>query len=665
MDNESQIISSCLTDNPVKSDEEDYLRADDYANALARFIKNAATPVTIGIQGGWGSGKTSLITVLKHKLDCDPGHPALCVVVNAWQHSLFQAQDSRADVAISLLSALSEGLSEAIKKAVWLDKGAIGYIEDHKDAINKTISGLKMAVLFAGKAAAQMVSNAVGGGDISNVKVGSQAVAAPSVAKSVRDLQETLSNMISKVTFNGKPIKIVFFIDDLDRVPPSTAIQILDITKNIFDFPQCVFVLAIDYEVVVKGLENKFGPKTAENEREFRQYFDKIIQIPFTMPIGAYGENLSAMLKEALKNLGYMNTEQDMETLKKLAKDAKLATGGLPRSIKRIVNTLSLLLHISNARLKKGGEEENSSLPPDIEPRFIVVALHINFPEIARRLMERPNFTQWNPDDLNTLWNLDYDKKKDNLKVLAKDNLFNDPWEQVIYCLAADSPWLKTRARNISQLMNNLLVSLGGDAENATSMPEAGLVKLQNILKGISVVSVDPVADTPVKFDTTDMKKHPATQLFAKLQDDVSDKLTDKILPKRQDEIAEMTEDAYYHYKISNMGDDDIAYIEFNWFPSEDSTKIIGKQPEYTTLQIAVVGTKPGWSKADAEPILEKMQGNYDVGFEGRNFYYGFEAPFTQLDAANTARISEAADKTVKLYQAVKDAQEALAKKKR
>ena len=42
--------------------------------------------------------------------------------------------------------------------------------------------------------------------------------------------------------------------------------------------PNCVFVLAIDYDVVVKGLESKFGKKTEENEREFRSFFDKIIQ---------------------------------------------------------------------------------------------------------------------------------------------------------------------------------------------------------------------------------------------------------------------------------------------------------------------------------------------------------------------------------------------------
>lgn len=76
----------------------------------------------------------------------------------------------------------------------------------------------------------------------------------------------------------------MFFIDDLDRVPSPTAVEILDITKNIFNILNCVFALAIDYEVVVKRW---FGKNSAENGREIRQYFVKIIQIPFTILFSA------------------------------------------------------------------------------------------------------------------------------------------------------------------------------------------------------------------------------------------------------------------------------------------------------------------------------------------------------------------------------------------
>ena len=82
------------------------------------------------------------------------------------------------------------------------------------------------------------------------------------IAQPVHELRESLREQVARITQGGTPGKIVFLIDDLDRVPPATAVEILDITKNIFDIPNCVFILAIDYEVVVKGLEGKFCPKS-------------------------------------------------------------------------------------------------------------------------------------------------------------------------------------------------------------------------------------------------------------------------------------------------------------------------------------------------------------------------------------------------------------------
>ena len=55
-------------------------------------------------------------------------------------------------------------------------------------------------------------------------------------------------------------------------------IEILELLKNIFDLEKCVFILAIDYDVVIKGLKPKFGELTDANEREFRSFFDICLQ---------------------------------------------------------------------------------------------------------------------------------------------------------------------------------------------------------------------------------------------------------------------------------------------------------------------------------------------------------------------------------------------------
>ena len=87
---------------------------------------------------------------------------------------------------------------------------------------------------------------------------------------------------------------------------PST-VTILELFKNIFSIPNCVFVLAIDYQVVVK-VRGQIWPQTEENEWEFRAFFDKIIQLPFMMPTGKY--NIAKYVTNLLAGVGYHNSQE-------------------------------------------------------------------------------------------------------------------------------------------------------------------------------------------------------------------------------------------------------------------------------------------------------------------------------------------------------------------
>lgn len=603
------IIKSCLTDKPLCSREDDQLDASGYANALCEFIRNADTPVTIGIQGGWGSGKTSLITVMQADLKHDQKHPVLCVFVNAWEHSLFHGSDSKAEVALSLLNGLANGVKKSVAEVTWLDSSAMQIVGAQSEKVESAFDGLKTCLVFAGKVAAQMVSNAVGGGDVSNVKVEkaeNKKEHIPQLADFVTELRSGLTKMVEKITRNNQPVKVVFFIDDLDRVPPPTAVEILDITKIIFDIPNCVFVLAIDYDVIVKGLEEKFGKKDENNEREFRQYFDKIIQIPFTMPVGAYGKNLARMLGPALKHLGNEVGDADNKIMEKLAEDARLATGGIPRSIKRIINTLSLLQHIANAKSKKSGNKDKKGLPKDLEARFIIVALHINFPEICHRLMEKPDFPKWNIQDLNLPWKLDSAKCKDELDLLAKDHLFDDPWEKVVYCICAQTPWLKSRARNVSTLMNHLLSALDDYAEDPKELKPEGLETLQEILEGIRVVSIDSeTASVAQEFDNKSVKTDQVTAFCINMQNELSKALPAGVMAPYESGWAKRVEGGRREFFVDIDGDGGNIYRFYIIWGKSDQE-----------LYLVFEATRHGVSQKKSENIVADLCGedySYDI----------------------------------------------------
>ena len=54
------MTSSSITDKPIESRESDRLRSERYAQALSDFIAYSDTPMTVGLQGEWGTGKTSI-----------------------------------------------------------------------------------------------------------------------------------------------------------------------------------------------------------------------------------------------------------------------------------------------------------------------------------------------------------------------------------------------------------------------------------------------------------------------------------------------------------------------------------------------------------------------------------------------------------------------------
>ena len=60
-----------IIDEPVQPGKTDNLDINIHSKALIKYVAKTTTPVTIGIQGQWGSGKTSLINSIYHRFDSE------------------------------------------------------------------------------------------------------------------------------------------------------------------------------------------------------------------------------------------------------------------------------------------------------------------------------------------------------------------------------------------------------------------------------------------------------------------------------------------------------------------------------------------------------------------------------------------------------------------
>lgn len=435
---------SSIVDVPKKADSEDLFGINKYEKGLIRFISNADTPITVAIQGEWGSGKTSLMNSLQNALCGDLQHikdhqkDFYGIWVNTWQYSLMNSQE---ETLIAIVTSISTQI--------------MNIISSRHEGLGQKISGSVFNFLGRGiKTVAKVAADKVieGGGDVVEALTAKEK--ANQTIKSLRDdLQNAILECLEKDIVAGKPKKgFLFFIDDLDRIDPPAAVQILELLKNIFDLEKCVFILAIDYDVVVKGLKPKFGELTEKNEREFRSFFDKIIQMPFSMPVASY--SIDNFLIQNLHKIGYLSEQKvkDLAVAQHLSSFCSLSVGTNPRSLKRLLNTVSLINIIGSEELSEEGQEDDDTR---MVLNFALICVQIAYPAVYKALSIEGDFKSW---DESIALQLKLEPLLEEEKAKLKDSEeFDEIWEQVVFRLCKRDTYLSNRAVQISQLLNLIL----------------------------------------------------------------------------------------------------------------------------------------------------------------------------------------------------------------
>lgn len=426
---------SSITDKPISHQADDLLKVEKYSQALSNFITRSDTPITIGLQGEWGTGKTSLMSLLLEDFNTKD---IACSWVNTWEYAMFKGVN---ETTPNVLKGMLEKLKTSAKnRGIWSLK-------------DESEEKFKKAARFIGGLANQVISKQTGI-DIKDAASGIGSTTEETAAE-IATIKALITTVISDLINDTKnPIKkIVFFVDDLDRIPPGDAVEVLEALKNIFDIPNCVFILAIDYDVVVKGLEQKFGPKTDQNEREFRSFFDKIIQVPFTMPVGTYDIENFFVQKLASLNLPTSDINKDFYT-----KTIKHTIGYNPRSLKRYLNSFSLINHLKEVEETEDSELENLML-------FALLGIQISYPKIFRILAQKPDFINWSRGFANKN-GIEWDTVKVRLEKYGENDLIDEEWEQVCWAFCQTDSYLKARAFSVLELFNMIREKFKDDLQN-------------------------------------------------------------------------------------------------------------------------------------------------------------------------------------------------------
>ena len=462
-----------IVDEPLAMRGKDLLKIKRYSNALIKFIKSSQTPITIGIQGEWGSGKTSLLNTIYTELETANEHQESkdfkVVWINSWENSLMATPEE----------ALIKIINEIIASLIEVDP-KLSNISKVKDAATVAAKGILR----------------VGAGILGGVAGGNVMDEVLQSSNSIRELRLQLTNLVDEIRKSGnqRVDKIVIFVDDLDRIDPPEAVKILELLKNIFSIPGCVFVLAIDYQVVIKGLKEKFGERTPENEWEFRAFFDKIIQLPFLMPMGSY--DIGHYVNDLLRQIGFQDeNEIDGEFVTNVV---NYTIGGNPRSIKRLINSLALIKIFNDSAEDEDSDDEDiisNDVMTERQLQFALVCLQIASSDVYSLLSANPDFEKWDNDLA-----FSYTQKKEeqdpkfaeNFELLTKEELFDEEWEKSLYRICYANPRERAKATDLSRFFNFLNNNLG----ERCNLPQSIALALGQT-SVTSVVSTDDVQRAP------------------------------------------------------------------------------------------------------------------------------------------------------------------------
>ncbi|MDT0217408.1 P-loop NTPase fold protein [Alcaligenes sp. AB3] len=278
----------------------DYVNFRLVAKACAELIRETGCePISIGISGGWGAGKSSLVRMVASELSPEDAtgkkvagaenSKYVVVTFNPWLYQGFE--DAR--------TALLQTVGDVVLEAAAQDVGLL----DKATSLVKRINFLRLAQL-GGEVAATLITGVPVGLIGKTIEAGADAWKSESVkdgVAAVKDASEATKGLLNEAKPISLPkeiqsfrealeelleeldITLVVFVDDLDRCLPKTAISTLEAIRLLLFLRRSAFVIAAD-DVFIRGAVRVHFAGTGLDDDVATNYFDKLIQVPLRVP---------------------------------------------------------------------------------------------------------------------------------------------------------------------------------------------------------------------------------------------------------------------------------------------------------------------------------------------------------------------------------------------
>ena len=302
----------------------DFLNYEMHANLIKEYVTNPhLLPLTIGVFGDWGSGKSSIMRMLEQKLESD--EKILTIYFNSW---LFEGrEDAKVSLLENIILELSKGktLSEEAKSKVLQLLSRIDFLKLTSDGVKKygknvidiiATGGIGTAIeagfSMLNKDKLEILKNI----DISTLDKYIKDEQENTSKTTIKSFKDDFAKLIELTAYDS----VVIFIDDLDRCLPERVIDTLEAIKLFLSVDNTAFVIGADERILKHSISMHLKLHTFNNDSEYLQntqqivtdYIEKLIQIPYRIP------KLSASEIETYNNLLFSLNLLDSEEFQKI-----------------------------------------------------------------------------------------------------------------------------------------------------------------------------------------------------------------------------------------------------------------------------------------------------------------------------------------------------------
>ncbi|MEE8389936.1 MAG: P-loop NTPase fold protein, partial [Anaerolineae bacterium] len=386
------------TDQPILNAKHDRLNFSHYADVLTEVILTADTPITIGIFGPWGSGKTSLMRLVAEQLltrRTADHRWARVIWFNAWQYERDQGALWRV-LLLRVLEGLESdqlGKKDAQQIEDWrtrlytdVQRTETGSIKIDWPKLGKGTLSLGLSLIPTPGTfleVAQLLQGETGALEdiISAFDRGRTEIYRRQLTL-LEEFQGGFAHLVREYVWSRNGLLVVV-IDDLDRCLPDRAVEVLEAIKLFLDVQGCVFFIGVDRDIIERVVRVQYSSYMTDQSDEGaapmagQGYLEKIVQLPFHLPP-----------LEDDQIAGFIN--QHDPNLPPGCRD--ILASGLepnPRVVKRTLNIFRLLLKLAERRVAEGTMEP---VVPELLVKMVVI--QTRYRDLYHDLLEYPNLIQ-------------------------------------------------------------------------------------------------------------------------------------------------------------------------------------------------------------------------------------------------------------------------------